>query len=269
MITDDVVAIEAEDGRLIATRKTTEVTNTIWDGESLMDVSMFEKYQDKGMLLLRNRFFKTCAFNTNIQKWFEDNGITDINQLNGFTLATDISQIKLITTPSSIKYAKFGTIEQWMKNISSTFGIVKHEKETHFFDGRMVQSHYQLINTLQLSYEEVEQLLKPSLDYIGAVRSDPAVLRYHVGYAFKAEEENGEINPYKTKNDIIFKMLGINDKFSKTKIYKEFRDALVKGFYRNLKKGHILLNGNYSTLLGNGIELLQQSIGRFDGNSIL
>lgn len=267
--TDDVVAVEAEDGRLIATRKTTEVTNTIWDGESLMDVSMFEKYQDKGMLLLRNRFFKTCAFNTNIQKWFEDNGITDINQLNGFTLATDISQIKLITTPSSIKYAKFGTIEQWMKNISSTFGIVKHEKETHFFDGRMVQSHYQLINTLQLSYEEVEQLLKPSLDYIGAVRSDPAVLRYHVGYAFKAEEENGEINPYKTKNDIIFKMLGINDKFSKTKIYKEFRDALVKGFYRNLKKGHILLNGNYSTLLGNGIELLQQSIGRFDGNSIL
>jgi len=62
-------------------------------------------------------------------------------------------------------------------------------------------------------------------------------------------------------------LLGINDKFSCTKIYKEFRDAIVKGFFRNLKRGHILLNGNYSTLLGNGLELLKQAIGTFDGSS--
>ena len=266
---DNVVAVEAKDSKLVASSKETEVSNSIWDGESLMDVSMFEKYPDKGMLLLRNRFFKTCAFNTNIQMWFADNGITEVSQLNGFTLATDISQIKLITTPSSVKYLKFGKIEQWLSNIDDIFGIVKYEKETHFFDGRMVQCHYQLLNTLQLSYEDVENLLKPSLDYIGSVRSDPAVLRYHIGYAFKSEEEEGEINPYKTKNDIILKMLGINDKFSQTKIYKEFRDSLVKGFFRNLKRGHLLLNGNYSTLLGNGYELLQESIGQFNGESVL
>lgn len=266
---DTVVAVEARDAKLVATTKETEISNTIWDGESLLDVSMFEKYPDKGMLLLRNRFFKTCAFNTNIQMWFADNGITKIEQLNGFTLATDITQIKLITTPSSVKYLKFGTIEQWLQNIEDTFGIVKYEKETHFFDGRMVQCHYQLLNTLQLSYDDVEKLLKPSLDYIGAVRSDPAVLRYHIGYAFKTEEEEDEINPYKTKNDIIMKMLGINDKFAQTKIYKEFRDTLVKGFFRNLKRGHLLLNGNYSTLLGNGYELLQAAIGQFNGESVL
>lgn len=266
---DNVVAVEAKDSKLVAESKETEVSNSIWDGESLMDVSMFEKYPDKGMLLLRNRFFKTCAFNTNIQMWFADKGITEISQLNGFTLATDISQIKLITTPSSVKYLKFGKIEQWLENIDDTFGIVKYEKETHFFDGRMVQCHYQLLNTMQLSYNDVEQLLKPSLDYIGAVRSDPAVLRYHIGYAFKSEEEEGEINPYKTKNDIILKMLGINDKFAQTKIYKEFRDSLVKGFFRNLKRGHLLLEGNYSTLLGNGYELLLEAIGQFNGESIL
>ena len=37
----------------------------------------------------------------------------------------------------------------------------------------------------------------------------------------------------------------------------------------NVKQGHVLINGNYSTLLGNGIEMLQQAIGTFKGESIL
>lgn len=264
---DKVIAVEEKDGRLVASEKEVDVTNCIWDGESLLDVSMFGDYVSKGMVLLRNRFFKTCAFNANIQQWFADNGITSVEQLNGFTLAKDISQVKLITTPSSVKYLKFGSIEDWLANIEHTFGIVKYEKETHFFDGRMVQCHYQLLNTLQLTYKDVEELLKPSLAYVGAIRQDPAVLRYHIGYAFKNAEEEAELTSMTTKNEIVFKLLGINDKFSRTKIYKEFRDDIVKGFFRNLKRGHILLNGNYSTLLGNGLELLRQAIGQFDGSS--
>lgn len=263
---DMVVAVEEENGKLVSSEKEVEVSNSIWDGESLLNSSMFGEYEGKGMLLLRNRFFKTCAFNTNIQKWFADNGIVDVSQLNGFTLAKDITQIKLITTPSSIKYLKFGTITQWLENIEHTFGIVKYEKETHFFDGRMVQCHYQLLNTLQLSYEDVETLLRPSLEYMNAVRKDPAVLRYHIGFALKNEAEE-DIVPLSNKNEIVFKLLGINEDFSRTKLYKDFRNSLVKGFLRNLKRGHILLNGNYSTLLGNGLELLKQAIGEFDGVS--
>lgn len=264
---DKVVAVEIKDGHLDASEKECKISNCIWDGESLMDSSMFGKYSNKGMLLLRNRFFKTCAFNTNIQKFFADNNITEVSQLNGFTLASDISQIKLITTPSSIKYLKFGTLKQWLDNLVSTFGIVKYEKETHFFDGRYVQCHYQLLNTLHLSRDEVAEVLKPSLDYIGAVRADPAVLRYHIGYAFKSEDEDNCANPYKTKNDIVFKMLSINDKFADTRIYQDFRDTIVRGFLRNLKRGHVLLNGNYSTLLGNGLEMLKGAIGQFNGKS--
>lgn len=259
---DEVVAVEIEDNHLVSSQKRVTIKNKLFDGQSLMDVSLFGKYSDKGMLLLRNRFFKSCCFNTNLQQWFEDNNITSVDQLNGFTMATDISQIKLVTTPSSIKYAKFGKIEDWLKHVDPTFGIVKYEKKPHPFDGRMVQAHYQLFNTLQLSYEEMEQVLKPSLDYVSAIRSDPAVLRYEIKYPFDDEEEWSSLD---SKNEIIFKLLGINDKFSRTKMYYDFRDDLVKGWLRNLKRGHVLVNGNYSTIMGNGMEMLRSAIGQYIG----
>lgn len=264
---DDVVAVEIEDGHLVSSQKTVEVTNSIFDGQSLMDSSLFGKYSDKGMLLLRNRFFKSCCFNTNIQQWFADNDITSVDQLNGFTLARDVSQIKLITTPSSIKYVKFGSLLQWFETVDSTFGVVKYEKKPQKFSGKLVQAHYQLFNTLQLSYEEAEQVLKPSLDYISAIRRDPAVLRYEIKYPH--DDGSGQWASMDSKNEIVFRMLGINDKFAHTKLYYDFRDDLVKGEVRNLKRGHVLINGNYSTILGNGLEMLMHSIGRFDGEPAL
>lgn len=262
---DEVIAVDAPDGKLIANRKRAVIKNNIWDGESLLDAAMFEKYPGKGMLVLRNRFFKTCAFNTNIQQWFADNGIYEIGQLNGYTLAADISQIKLITTPSSIKYLKFGTLEQWFQNIDTVYGIVKHEKKTSLFGGRMVQAHYQLLNTLQMPRAEVESFLKPSLEYLESVRKDCDILRHHIGFAFRPVTDAFKTTVLKRKNDIVFKMLGVNNKFAQTKLYKDFRRSLIKGLVRNLLRGHVLVQGNYSTLFGNGLEMLKAAIGRFDG----
>ena len=264
---DDVVAVEIENGRLVSSQKNVEVVNSIWDGQSLMDKSLFGKYENKGMLLLRNRFFKSCCFNTNIQQWFKDNNITSVEQLNGFTMAKDISQIKLITTPSSIKYVKFGTLQQWFDTVEPLFGVVKYEKQPQQFSGRMVQAHYQLFNTLQLSYDEMQSVLQPSLDYISAIRRDPAVLRYEIQYPL--DDGSGEWSSLDSKNEIVFRMLGINDKFCHTKMYYDFRDDLIKGEIRNLKRGHVLINGNYSTIMGNGMEMLMASIGRFNGESVL
>lgn len=264
---DNVVAVEIENDRLVSAEKEVEITNNIWDGQSLMDVSLFGKYADKGMLLLRNRFFKSCCFNTNIQQFFIDNNITSVEQLNGFTLADDITKVKFITTPSSIKYVKFGTLGKWFEMVDPIFGVVKYEKPPHPFGGRLVQAHYQLFNTLQLSYNEMEEVLRPSLDYISAVRNNPAVLRYAIKYPM--DDGSGEWQSLDSKNEIVFRLLGINDKFAHTKMFYDFRDDLVRGSIRNLKKGHALVNGNYSTIMGNGLEMLRASIGKFDGTSVL
>lgn len=263
---EDVIETRDENGRLETEEKNCVITNSIWDGQSLMDVSLFGDYADCGMVLLRNLMFKSCCFNCNIARWFKDNNITEISQLNGKTRAAKIEDIKLITTPSSIKYLKFDTWDNWLDNLYPEFGVVKHDKKTHFFGGRLVQTHYQLLNTLQMSKEEVSEFLKPSLDFAQMLRDRPEVVRYYIKYP-DIEEAKPFNQPMHGKNDVVYNLMCINDDFTKTAYYQDFLTDLLRSYYKNLKNGHIYVNGNYSTLLGNPVEMLRHSIGKFDGTS--
>lgn len=263
---EDVIETHDEDGWLKTTEKNCEITNTIWDGQSLMDISLFGDYSEYGMLLLRNLMFKSCCFNCNIQQWFKDNNITEVSQLNGKTRATRIEDVKLITTPNSIKYLKFSTWDEWLDHLYPDFGVVKHDKKTHFFGGRLVQTHYQLLNTLQMSKDEVREFLQESLDFAQMLRDRPEVVRYYIKYP-DIDEMSPMDKPMSSKNDVVYNLMCVNDNFTKTKYYQDFLHDLLASYYKNLKNGHIYVNGNYSTLLGNPIEMLQQSIGKFEGKS--
>ena len=263
---EDVIETHDENGWLKTTESNCEITNTIWDGQSLMDISLFGEYSQYGMVLLRNLMFKSCCFNCNIQQWFKDNNITDVSQLNGKTRATCIEDVKLITTPNSIKYLKFSTWDKWLDNIYPEFGVVKHDKKTHFFGGRLVQTHYQLLNTLQMSKDEMNDFLQESLDFAQMLRDKPEVVRYYIKYPDIDEMKPLE-RPMASKSDVVYNLMCINDNFTKTKYYQEFMHDLLASYYKNLKNGHVYVNGNYSTLLGNPIEMLQQAIGIFDGTS--
>ena len=263
---DDVINVFDEDGKLQAREERMTIENNIWDGQSLIDPSLMGEYKDKGMILLRNRFFKSCAFNCNNQQWFTDHEITDVSQLNGFTLATDIKDVKLITTTDSIKYVKFGSLEQWFDLLEPEFGVVKYEKPTHYMDGALVQTHYQLLNSIQLSKEEMREFLQPTFDFMTLLKTNPAVLRWWIKYRLEEEIETTQVN---TKTDVIYKMMSVNSDFYKTKLYDDFKRDFMKSFTKNLKCGHVYVNGNYSTLCGNPVEMLLQSIGQFTGRGVM
>lgn len=269
---EDVVSVELQDGKLTAEQKQTEITNDIWDGESLLDESVFmDNYADKHMLLLRNKFFKSCAFRTKIQKWIKDKNITlEDLKTRGFTLATNVSQIVMVTTPNSLKYLKFAggltekNIRKWTESVDNSFGVVKWDKGTRFFHGDMVQSSYQLLNTLGLDKTQAEELLKPSFDYISLIRSDVEFMRYHFTDAY-AREKDGEEKKVPDglaeRAEVIFRLLMSYTTFDSTALYANFRDDVVSGLKGNLRRGHILLNGTNATLFGNGPELLKYIAG--------
>ncbi len=268
VFTDRVIATRVDDdGWLKSTPEEVEVSNSIWDGQSLIDFDAMGEYSNRGMILLRNRFFKSACFNTNIQKFFADHNITSLSQLKGETQADCVSDIKIITTRSSIKFLKFGSLNNWLQMVDeeSNFGVVKYEKPTHFFNGRMVQVHYQLLNTLQMSQDEVDEFVKPSLDYLRQIQNDPSVLRYHIGYS----DNSDKIHSAATTSDVVYQMLGVSDTFAHTRLYRDFKHDITKSFKKALSRGHVLVNGNYSTLLGNPAEMLLDTIKKFDGSSFL
>lgn len=271
--TDEVISVEVQDGTLTSAHKQTEITNDIWDGESLLDESVFRgNYADKHMLLLRNKFFKSCAFRTKLQKWFQDKNITlkELKSRGFVTFATDINQIVMVTTPNSLKYLKFAggfterNIRNWMENINDTFGVVKWDKSTRFFHGKMVQSSYQLLNTLGLTETQAAELLQPSIDYISLLRKDVDFMRYHFTDAFLREKDDEEpVRPdgIADRADVIFTLMHKCPHFDETELYANFRNDVVKSLKERLKRGHILLNGTNATLFGNGPELLKYIAG--------
>ena len=50
-------------------------------------------------------------------------------------------------------------------------------------------------------------------------------------------------------------------------MYDLFKKDIITSYKKNLREGHLFLNGNYSTICGNPIEMLYQAIGKFDGTS--
>ncbi len=273
VFTEEVISVELKDGKLVAEQKQTQITNDIWDGESLLDESVFtDNYADKHMLLLRNKFFKSCAFRTKLQKWIKDKKITleDLKNRGFVTLASDISQIVMVTTPNSLKYLKFvgglteKNIRKWIESADNTFGVVKWDKGTRFFHGDMVQSSYQLLNTLGIDKAQAEELLKPSFDYISLIRNDVEFMRYHFTDAY-AREKDGEEKKVPDglaeRAEVIFRLLMSYTTFDSTALYANFRDNVVSGLKGNLRRGHILLNGTNATLFGNGPELLKYIAG--------
>ena len=270
--TDNAVAVWSnEHNELEAAEQEVEISNNIWDGQSIIDTSLMGDYQDKGMLLLRNRFFKSCCFNGNVQKFFKDHGVTSVEQLNGFTLATDIEDIKLITTESSLKYLKFGTVEQWFDNYIEDFGIVKYEKTTPYFDGNLMQMSYQMINGLQFSKEQIEEFLEPSINFMRQLRDSHLAVKYFINYRDELDELDGLINEQdkdynesfdaiSSKNDLIFKLLNVNCDFHKSKMYSDFKKDLIDSFVKKIKQGKVLVKGTYATVCSNPVEMLYFSV---------
>lgn len=286
---------------LIAEETSCDVENNIFDGEGLLDVSVFKKVKKskKGMMLLRSRFFKCCAFNTNLKKWFDDNNITDVCQLNGFTLANSIDDIVLVASESCLKYLKMckiendidyqNSIKRWCDEINKDevkFGVVKYDKQSRFFYGEMVETTYQLLNSLQLKWNDVNKLIYPFMDYVKYIRdlkNTPEFIRFYLegedknteplDYGDDTEnisddeiaEEMADYSSYSFKNKICLELARLDGNVKYTNLFKRrVFGSVIDSLAFKLYNGRVLVNGTYTTLFGNPYEYLKYIINKFD-----
>ena len=307
----DVIRITHDEKKgLVASRENCTVKKiNVFDGEGLIDATLVKQYgHGKGMMLLRNRYFKCCAFNTNLQAWFRANNITSVDQLNGTTFAESIEDILLVVSESCLKYVKMcnggftkENIKKWCDAISnenhkSLFGLVKTDKETRFFDGDMVETTYQMLNTLQLSYSEVQSLFRDYIFYINGIRNikeTPECIKLYLKgeanindfdeliYTDDSEDQGMlddffDYSSYSFKSKVCYDLIEINKQFVYTELFKDhvYKD-IIKNFRLRLYDGRVLIDGTWATLFGNPLEYLQyilkleNRIYQFKDNSFL
>ena len=257
---DDCIVCKEKNGQLVTSEEKTEITNSIWDGQSLLDSSMFKgPYKNKSMLLLRNRFFKSNCLNTNItlymkERFKEEYDAAVIKDLYGNAIR--VKDIKLITTPNSVKYLKFNDYDTWRNNLID-FGIVKTDQPSHEENGTMTRLNYQIINTLDLYEQDIEKLLEQEFHYFDLLKNDLFAIRHYLKI-----KQNSMYEPDST-DDFIYSMLSINNNIANTEIFAKYKRKIIDSFARRLKECRILVNGTHATIFGNVAEMLTASTGDF------
>lgn len=239
-----------------AEHKKARLKDTIWDGMSLMEGI-------KGFKVLRNHFFKTCAFGTKIQLFFKDyygDKYDEAEIIDMFGRRVKVKNIKLITTDNSLKWIKFlgetkEGYEYWSKKIiedGNKFGVCKHDHKSKY--GKVQRMSYQMINTLLLKKEDMDELFKETEEYIMNLKNNTEAMNRH----FLNTKSNTNIN------ELLVDICNKNKDFYKSNLYKEARKQEIKAYKNSLKKGKLVVEGDNLTVVSNPLLLLDYSVGKLN-----
>lgn len=268
------------DNRLVVNDEVVEYHNSIWDGQSLMDTSKYNEFLEfegmkeerslngKSFVLLRNLWFKSAAFNYDIQKYFSDHNVTieDVKK-HGWTIAEDVKQIKLITTPNSLKILKIkecvknkyadnpdgkirSMFEYWLGHIreNTYFGVVKSE---HGMYDHARRCNSQILMALPLSRDDMRQLLNDGeFPYMHELRNDESMFLMHLG-----SRKNSD-------NTMIYELASYIPKITRTDMYTNFKNDTLNDYKESWKKDGIKIpDSDFCVCVSNPLEMIQYACG--------
>lgn len=242
------------------------VKNILFDGQALGDESLFKGKE--GMKLLRNHYFKNCAFRSKIKQFFIDYCTENDLDYNTFKIKDRynndifVKDIKLITTENAMKWEKFyGDTKKerrrgysnWSRKIKKDgclFGVVKTDHESKY--GNKQRMSYQMLNSLiELDKNEVAEICKPTVDFIENMKNNNDKFIEYL------QMTKNEVN----ENEMIIHLFNKNPKFKDTKFYKTYKSKSISKYKETLKSGKLLFEGDNLTVVGNPYLMLIHSVG--------
>lgn len=181
LVVDDIVSFFETNCNIVKTNKGEcyvspelyKVSNTLFDGQALLDDSLWLETDNSSFKLLRQHFFKACGFRTYITQFMKDSfkdNYESATVTDRYGNEIKVSEILLITTENSMKWEKFQDIgasyDLWRQKVSedgNVFGVAKVDHVSKynniFEDGKCYQRmSYQHVNTLYL--KKVKRLMK-------------------------------------------------------------------------------------------------------------
>ena len=254
MITN-VISIETDASKQCHAvhRDNYEVKNVLFDGQALIDTSIFPSWGN-GYILLRQHFFKAAAFHARIQDYFRDyfgddyETATVTDMWGNQHLAKDI---KLITTDNACKFLKFPvSFEYWsdiVRQNGALFGIVKTAHESKL--GNKQRMSYQMVNAMAL--EDMDDILADTKDYIYKLKTDDEVFFDYL------RRNSNFCNDF----EVILALCEHNPDFIRSEYVVERRRRIVDAYVKDVKGGHVLQNADNLVIVGNPYGMLMHSVG--------
>lgn len=230
-----------------------EISNELFDGQALIDLSIFPDWGN-GYILLRHHFTKMAAFATDVQKFFQDHygnqyetaKITDM-----FGNEHRVKDIKVITTNNAIKWLKLGvSYKYWCEKVHENgcqWGIVKTAHDSKL--GNVQRMSYQMVNAL--NEDTIENVLKPSLDYVRLLKTDISTFIEHLR----------RYSTFSNDYDVLIALYEQNPEFERCDYFRERRSCIISHYVWNLKNGRLIQNADNLTIVGSPYAMLLHCVG--------
>lgn len=254
-MTSDAVSIETnERNECIAVKKQNyRMKNTMWDGQGLIDSSVFPAWGD-GYVLLRQHMTKLAAFHTNLREFFMDYygekyETAEIKDYWGN--AHKVKDIKLITTENAVKWIKFGvSYDYWCKKVrenGSLFGVVKTSHVSKL--GNVQRMSYQMVNALEML--TMDETMIPTIQYVRDLKNDDDTFLEFL------ERNKNFSNDY----EVLIALANQNRDFMRSEYFCTRRRSILQGYLMNIKSGRIIQNADNLVIVGSPYAMLLASVG--------
>ena len=237
----------------------------VFDGMGIMSVEYarqididMELGYSPSCVVLRNTFIKGCVATMDIKMFcrdvLKDRNSNTIKDLWGNQHA--LMDLDIILTESQFKmwkeYNSWEEYESYSDNYNMGWGvtILSHE-----IDDDYTFTNYQFLQVLDLDDKQVENLCKPTIDWIRDIAGDDVnkLLLYYLGTDNPIEPN--KIDKYDIKS-LLYNHDLVNDKYIKTRILRSLNKKIRQAY-----SGKLLVNGNFSFLICDPYAFLEYASG--------
>lgn len=250
-----VISVETDENRHCRAVPVDEymVKNTLFDGQALIDSSIFPVWAD-GYILLRHHLNKEAAFKSHIQKFMKDYfgdkyETAKVKDMFGNELYA--KDIKFITTDNAMKWLKFDiSYDYWCDKVRENgcqFGIVKTAHQSKL--GDVQRMSYQMINALDMDI--MPRVVKRSLDYIDQLKTNDQVFLDYL------RNNSNFSNDY----EVLVALVEHNPAFVRCDYFRDRKRKIIEAYVLNFKTGKIIQNADNLVIIGSPYAMLLHSVG--------
>lgn len=236
------------------------------DGQGIIDPYFAELWsQDMDLpyipcsFVARSCFIKGNLVTFDFKEYAHQHGITTIRDKWGKEYNVD--EIDVLLSESQFKTSKYYRSWQdycdYAEKGNIHWGVARYNKK---MDDEYVLSNYQYIQALSLSTEDIQALIKPTVDWINSVCQGDRLAT--MLYAFGAKSDDisygGLIGSAQTTpmKAIIKDINFLDDSFIQRKIYKNIVESI-----NHAKLGKIWIRGNYQFCIADPLAQVQSALG--------